>query len=851
MSKASASTTAVWARRDAPSVAEQREPFAHEGPPRRRWGQADVIAPQAPPPRLPTPHGDLSHAPAADLITVACSVLPRSVIQLDKRGRSVRHMAEHLATFSGVSWQQRWEASGWDTSTTRLASLNPSTATGWTMTSGFSWLVALRVVVPSMVALRRDAVSDFATIFLASQHDDDLAGLVAAITAATPSAAMRNQALVDLSYMLAVQAIPAGDVTPAGMIHFGLTLQELRADQDKHGRKLAGSLAWQVMADSGRFPPGTPVTMRLALLGGRKTVTELVDTYRVANRPIRQLLIDYISHRAALGMDYSTICNLVRSLTRNFWCVVEQINPAQLDLQLDEATYTAWRAKVDTVQTADGPRSRESIWELLITVRALYLDIQSWALEDPTSWGPWVARCPIPQVASRGYSAGRRRLAERVADRTRARQPMLDLLVEHVAAERERLRALLDAAALSAGAAFEVGELRYLPIVEAATTGKYPQKGPRARRGTAVEELTRSRTCRVRRADGGPVVDVEAEESRAFWTWAIVEVLRLTGIRHEELLELTHLSIRQYRRPNGETVALLVITPSKTDRERVIPMSPELLHVIAQVVRRHTHRLGGIPLVRRWDPYERQHSEPLPFLFQHDTGQVRGLLSPTTTAKLLRDACQQVAARCPEFDGLTFTPHDFRRLFATELVNNGLPIHIGAALLGHASLQTTRGYVAVFDEDVVRHFQLHLTRRRHLRPAEEYRDTTDAEWQEFEEHFDQRKVELGACGRPYGTPCAHEHACVRCPMLRVEPTMIARLDSIETDLLARHQRAQVEGWRGEIEGIQITLDHLQAKRRQAQRLAPTEVTMLSTLTVGARRGRVMHVQQPGQSTCRP
>jgi hypothetical protein len=50
---------------------------------------------------------------------------------------------------------------------------------------------------------------------------------------------------------------------------------------------------------------------------------------------------------------------------------------------------------------------------------------------------------------------------------------------------------------------------------------------------------------RVQRADGGPVIDVEAAEARAFWTWAVIEVLRLTCIRHEELLELSHLSVRQ------------------------------------------------------------------------------------------------------------------------------------------------------------------------------------------------------------------------------------------------------------------------------------------------------------------
>ena len=237
--------------------------------------------------------------------------------------------------------------------------------------------------------------------------------------------------------------------------------------------------------------------------------------------------------------------------------------------------------------------------------------------------------------------------------------------------------------------------------------------------------------------------------------------------------------------------------------------------------------------MRRWDPYERQHSEPLPFLFQPSVGPVRGVRSPTSTAKLIRTACEEVAARHPQFDGLKFTPHDFRRLFATDLVNNGLPIHIGAALLGHANLQTTRGYVAVFDEDVVRHYQLHLTRRRQLRSKDEYRDATDAEWQEFEEHFDKRKVELGACGRPYGTPCAHEHACVRCPMLHVEPRLTPRLDEIEADLIARRDRAQSEGWRGEIEGIEVTLDHLRVKRERAQRVGPIEPVALPMPVVRA------------------
>ncbi|MGI5485055.1 hypothetical protein [Streptomyces lavendofoliae] len=39
-------------------------------------------------------------------------------------------------------------------------------------------------------------------------------------------------------------------------------------------------------------------------------------------------------------------------------------------------------------------------------------------------------------------------------------------------------------------------------------------------------------------------------------------MLRHAGLRIEELAELTHLSVRNYQRPNGEVIALLVVTPS-------------------------------------------------------------------------------------------------------------------------------------------------------------------------------------------------------------------------------------------------------------------------------------------------
>jgi hypothetical protein len=67
---------------------------------------------------------------------------------------------------------------------------------------------------------------------------------------------------------------------------------------------------------------------------------------------------------------------------------------------------------------------------------------------------------------------------------------------------------------------------------------------------------------------------------------------------------------------------------------------------------------------------------------------------------------------------------------------------------------------AIFDEQLVRAYRAFLDQRRAQRPEPEYREPTDEEWREFQQHFQRRKLALGECGRPYGTPCKHEHACL-------------------------------------------------------------------------------------------
>jgi site-specific recombinase XerD len=581
--------------------------------------------------------------------------------------------------------------------------------------------------------------------------------------------------------------------------------------------RYVGQLAWQVLYETGHFPPSTPRTLRSALRTGPLTIPEMVDHYGVANADVRQMFIDYLERRSA-DITYGTLRTLARALLLQFWRRVEAITPTQADLRLSEDTYQRWRAGVGY---RDDGRPRSDVDGIIVVVRGLYYDIQVWAAQEPEHWARWVAPCPVPKGEIRAGIQRRRRTRERMADRTRVRQPLLPLLVASLESDLTRLTELL-----KTGAAAEPTDL-------------VTYRGRVYRRLFTRGDANRLRihnnvNIRVEDVATGEVINVTAEEDVAFWNWAVVETLRHSGVRLAEMLDLTQLSIRQYQRPNGDVIALLVIAPSKTDRERVIPMSAELFHVIASIIRRLADERGVVRLATRYNKERFMTSVPQPFLFQRRIGQRNEVMTETGTNQMLGRTSKRLAREHPEIAEHRFTPHDFRRLFATDLVNHGLPIHIGAALLGHLNIETTRGYVAVFEEDLVRHYQEHLARRRAQRPQEEYRPVTDAEWVEFDEHFDKRKVELGNCGRPYATPCVHEHACVRCPMLRIDAKMLPRLDDLEADLLARRARAEAEGWLGEIEGIYLTLTFLRDKRAQAQRLARRGLIQLGSPPASAR-----------------
>jgi hypothetical protein len=202
----------------------------------------------------------------------------------------------------------------------------------------------------------------------------------------------------------------------------------------------------------------------------------------------------------------------------------------------------------------------------------------------------------------------------------------------------------------------------------------------------------------------------------------------------------------------------------------------------------------------RYDPHEKTHGQPLPPLFARRGGTRHEVTSLFAVRTLLNATA--------DWAGLT---------------DNGSPCgspHTTSAacssLLGHLSLDTTRGYTAVFPEHLIAAHEALIENRRTLRHSAEQRTATGDEWAEFEQHFLLRKVALGDCHRPYGTPCVHEHACTRCRFLRVDPAQLGRLEEMTTNAEARLAEARDNVWLGEVAALEESLTHLRRRRAEAE-----------------------------------
>ena len=486
-------------------------------------------------------------------------------------------MASGADAAGNLAWRElaaSWlRATGW-------ASGNPRTdfiALG----RGVLPLICGDVIRPSLSwLLDPETPKNLAAEMARSRDPGGFAALAALARTDPASAATKDLAARRIATILAAKGGMIADTT------VGDCLELLGALTAGSGGSNTSPYFYQLLHALGVFPATAPPTVRAFRTPGQLTAEQLIDRYPLACQPIRALLIDYLRERQP-AVDHATLRSLSRALAGLFWRDLERHHPGISSLRLAPGVAAAWkqRVTVKTLRTADpaGQVTESAVprhdgMNTLAMVRAFYLDIAQWAADDPARWGPWAVPCPIrDEEMSRKKERSHRK--SRMDQRTRERLPVLPALAATVDAARERAAQILQAA------------LAAPPGTEFTAAGQTLRQAAMTRKATSARAWAEDPATGKRR-------DLTLEEHRAFWTWAAVEVFRLTGIRIEELTELSHHSFVQYRQPaTSELIPLLQIAPSKTDQERLLVISPELADVLSAIIGRIRDSDGTVPLV--------------------------------------------------------------------------------------------------------------------------------------------------------------------------------------------------------------------------------------------------------------
>jgi hypothetical protein len=284
----------------------------------------------------------------------------------------------------------------------------------------------------------------------------------------------------------------------------------------------------------------------------------------------------------------------------------------------------------------------------------------------------------------------------------------------------------------------------------------------------------------------------------AFWDWGVLELLLQSGLRIEEASELTTLDVLRRRHSDGRTYYMLHVKPSKFDRARVIPIGDGLGRVIAEIIR-HVKAFYGTDRVPDCDHYDASEKRALPrapYLLQ-------GCRHPSPLAfAAIRTRLARLSrlAELRRADGsvLVVRPHDCRRVFASEHLNNNTPVHVIQALLGHASLDTVMVYAKLYPSTLVEEYRktVRAIYVDHHGTAS-LRNPTAEEWAEFQASCGMRDMGTHLCALPTGEHCARGLVCLGCghaqPKKSAAPVFRRMLVSHQRSLTAARSGGEPAG----------------------------------------------------------
>jgi len=473
----------------------------------------------------------------------------------------------------------------------------------------------------------------------------------------------------------------------------------------------------------------------------RMKAPELVENAGVPDR-FRQVMILYLeTYEARVSDVYRTLRHKVIALS-HFWRFIQERHPdVQRCSQIlprhvrDYIPHVIARARAVQRSPGAGDEVRPTAHSWLVDLRVFFSDLCAWATEPDSPFKRFAPRTiPATRHTFLGYGFDKAR------ERTRARITATVLDLER---EMPKIRAFALQRWKAAVAAPKVS-----------TTRGYPW----------------------------------SDEVDTFWDWALLELLVQSGLRIEEASELTTLDILKRKMPDARIYYLLHIKPSKFDRARVIPIGDGLGRVLAEIIRyvKRFYNSESVPVCDHWDLQEKRPRPPAPYLIQ-------GIRHPSTAGiQTIRSRIREISidsgARRSNGSPLVLLPHDCRRVFASEHLNNNTPVHIIQALLGHASPDTVMIYAKLYPSQLIEDYRKTVRSLYNAHYGEDgLKNPTAEEWAAFTASCNLRDMGTHLCALPTGEHCPKGLICLGCAHAQPKKSAVP----IFRRMLASHGRSLV------------------------------------------------------------
>jgi integrase len=469
------------------------------------------------------------------------------------------------------------------------------------------------------------------------------------------------------------------------------------------------------------------------------TIPELVDVTRTP-RHFREVMILYLETYSARVSDRYTTRRGKSVAIGHFWRFLEEKHPevktsAQvLPLHLREYIPHAMAHALAVQRGASaGEEVRATAHSWLTEIRTFFSDICAWATEPDSPFHRFAPRTiPLTRHALLGLGF------EKARERTRARitAKVLDL-------ERE------------------------MPNIRSFALHTW---------SNAIANAANSHVP----------ARPWSEETERFWDWALLELLVQSGLRIEEASDLTTLDILRRKMPDGSLYYLLHVKPSKFDRARVIPIGDGLGRVIAEIIR-HVKRFHGtdhVPVCDHWNLAQKVPRPQAPYLIQ----AIRHPNPPGLQTIRSRIRAISVAAGARQSDGspLVLLPHDCRRVFASEHLNNNTPVHVIQALLGHASINTVMIYAKLYPSQLIEEYRKTVRGLYNANyGADGLKTPTAEEWTAFAASCNLRDMGTHLCALPTGEHCPRGLVCLGCTHAQPKKSAVP----VFKRMFASHQRS--------------------------------------------------------------